>query len=427
MDVEKIDSLAEFVGNLPALTKFREWLREVLQDRTYKRRVCFLTGPTSCGKSTLIRLAMKEAGFQMKEFMSSDMRVKQGRQLLLQYLRFFDVVSMITRKQTGIKSQPKSALVECIENMNGQSSQDLYKSIRDMIRVEKTHGVPVVFTGILPFRGKRPLNTHAVFIHMRPRTPKEIYTILQSYLTKHPLELLSSPQTMMVLAEKSGGDVRRMFSFLEALSLHNTSLAKLVEHMETHEVRGPMASLSRILQYDQPRTIDQIMRDAEVEGARMPFGVHGTYLEYVEQSSPEKRVRLYTEISRILAESSELLGQQNFNDSMPSSSEMTELAILYGTLGVRSKLQELADHPPKKNKRLEGGDESIDAPCLYRTLRAHANQHIKLNTLLTFQHDSTIWTLSNLPRISQWLRSKKSVPEEWEKIKRLGVLEDKID
>lgn len=427
--MDPLESLSEFVGNLPAVTKFKEWLREVLNDRTYKRRVCFLTGPTGCGKTTLIHLAMKEVGFQIKEFPSSDMRVKQGRQLLLQYLQFFDVVSMIKRKQTGEDHQRKSALVECIENMNGQSSQELYKSIRDMIKEEKTYGVPIVFTGILPFRGKRPLSLHAIFIHMRSRTSKELHTILHAYVKKRPSlhNLLSSPEKMLEITDKCGGDVRRMFSFLEMLSIPTPErdITSLIKHMDTHDICGPMASLRRILDYQQPRTIEQILLDAEVEGARMPFGIHGAYLEYIEQSDPQKKAMLYSEIARILSESSELLGQQNFNDSSHASYELTELAILYGTLGVRLKLKELADGKSKKYKKLEGGDENIDTPCLYRTLRGHANQHMKLNTIIS--QETAFWTLTNLPRIVQWLRAQPHLPDDFQKIKRWGILEDKID
>lgn len=469
----------DFVGNAQAVKALQTWIRENIENPNHPKRFCFLTGSTGCGKSILARLILKEAGYTVREFLASDMRIKSGRQRLLQYLSFRDVLAMIEYKNKEQNSSfRKAAIIECIENM-GLATQELYRDIRTLFKKKITKGVPIIFMGTAPFKGKRPLNQHSVFIHMRPKVVKEIGIVLVYILEKWKREkgssplvekLLSSKEEQLELSEKCGGDVRRLIKFLEYLNLgsQKTDVDDVVMQMHSHEMQGPMSSLYRIIQIKKSRTPDQVLLDVSIEGLRMPFGIHGVLLDYVPWLVKQKYkkfsqilqnkiiAKVLYELMFILSDFCILQGISKVNQLY----EVEEEAMFISTWGCRTillGLDKIADEVQKEKtsnvngfkkptirwcgntttlkhwwvdleKGTKHGDESVDVPCMSKTLRTHANRHIRLNTWFDKVRTHTspyAWTPYMGPYTLQLLRARSGIYPPKDKVLKIGYLLEK--
>jgi hypothetical protein len=450
--------LSEFVGNKLAVKQLTNWIREIIENPKYPRRVCFLTGATGAGKSTLAKLALKEAKYTVREFLASDMRIKNNREKLYQYMQFLDVLALFARGRTAYKKNPfkKAAIVECIENI-GLCTQEIYRTIREMIKKKNTLGVPLIFTGTKPFRGKKPMSANAVFIHMRPRSTKDMMIVLQHCLNKL-LELKDSPRlkkikadkkTQLEIVRKAAGDSRRMIKFLEyAFSSKGEKI--LLSQMEENFIHGPMACLGRILRHDIEQPIETIARDAEMEGT-MPFAVHGAYLEYVPwavKGSPEKSSHVIRKISELLVDYNDLIDAERKSQFWG----MNEIAKIITCFGPRTLINtELKTKRPKRKagknvlgwtkpfKRVPSGvswwielekgrrrgDESVSVPCMNKTLRSALTnrQQASLAFQMVVQKhgDAKAWKPGTIHHTAQLLRLCDKSFSGIDRVKKVGL------
>ena len=92
-------SIDGFVGNNIAVASLRKWAEDVKKNVYHTRRICFLTGSIGTGKSVLAKLILEEQGFVIREFLSSELRIKQNRDVLYQTFCFRDVLAIINKKK----------------------------------------------------------------------------------------------------------------------------------------------------------------------------------------------------------------------------------------------------------------------------------------------------------------------------------------
>ena len=75
-------TLEDFVGNKVSVDGIKKWAIEVKKDPYHSKRICFITGSIGTGKSVLAKLVLQQEGFTVREFISSNLRIQQERDLL---------------------------------------------------------------------------------------------------------------------------------------------------------------------------------------------------------------------------------------------------------------------------------------------------------------------------------------------------------
>jgi DNA polymerase III delta prime subunit len=370
-------NLSQFIGNQEAVKELKKWVESILEDPNINKRVCFLTGPVGVGKSLLAKLLFEEYHFSIRNISSSDLRIKNTRNILEQTLCFHDVLALLFEK----KEFKKAVLIDNLENM-GLASQEVFRTIRNLIKNKKTFGIPIIFIGNTFFKGKKPLMGNSIFIHMKPRTKPELEHLLEETLQTKRITSLSSKEKKELI-HNCGGDIRRIFKYLEFQT----------KTLEIHEERGATASLWRILNVEQnPRTLLQVYFDTTMEGIVVPFGIHWSYLEYVpwiaeklKKQGCEKK--LWRNIAHILADYGMLLDKEresNFWDLR----DLANTLVGWGTrVSLQLELEKTHDSFSEENKKSKKskkksipwwvelkcgkrfGDYPVETPCLNKTLQ----------------------------------------------------------
>jgi nucleoside-triphosphatase THEP1 len=469
--------ISQFVGNRLGVCSLRKWLKGIVENPKTPKRVCFLTGPVGSGKSALARLVLKEFGFTIREFSSSDLRTKPARDMLIQTMGFRDVLALLgkfssisarkeeKKEEKSERKEPrkefrKAVLVDDFENM-GLATQEMYRNIRALFKSKKTVGVPVIFTGNRVFRGKKPLSGNSVFIHLKMRSVNENHTLVKHFLKmllkKHPdssalLKIQKSIKEQMSLAKGCGGDIRRVLKHLEYISGETKTGAGLSMEMEIHEARGPLHSLYRVINLSKERSIDEVYRDLTIEGMTVPFGIHWCYLNYVpwvvlRSRRPGSRKccsELWRDISRNLADYGMILDAERASQFWG----MREVGTLIAGWGSRTCLQKAlkTDYPkdePGKSVRFQGrdfwwldvekgkrqGDSAVQTPCMNKTLRgalhAHQLQNLSFQMLVQGTGNSRSWKPGTCRRTIELLRLRSPDFKGKERLVKLTSVVDK--
>lgn len=453
---------SQFVGNRTGVCLLRKWLQETTNNPRTAKRVCFLTGPVGSGKSVLARVLLQEFGYTIREFNASDLRMKPTRDLLVQTLGYHDVLALLNRfssistdEERKADEFRKAVLIEDFEDM-GLATQEIYRTIRDMIKKKRTKGVPVIFTGNKVFRGKKPMSGNSMFIHLKYRSIQEnqmvikyfITTLLKQYPNNSTLRKIGSKE-QFTLAKECGGDVRRVLKHLEYAinSEGDTSLSSL--EMANHETRGPLISLYRVLNVKQERTLDEVYTDLTIEGMTVPFGVHWSYIHYVPwlvRSSKipgEKKCcsELWRDIAHYFADYAMITDQERITQSWG----MREIATLIAGWGTRVRLQHAlqTDYRGQEEIRFLGndlwwlelekgkrqGDAPVQTPCITKTLQGslhlHQLQNLSFQMLAQNIGDSKAWKPGTNRRTIELLRLRKMDFPGKDRLTKLLAIDDK--
>ena len=181
MEFCEAKTLAQLVGHKTHKRILLNWLEKIKKNENVEQKVCFVTGSTGCGKTSLIRLALQESGFEIKTFDSSNLRVKKYRQGLYNYLQLADMRALVAKKK-GLKMDfHRAILIEAIGNM-GTAFPEISRQIKKTFT--KSHFVPIFFTRTKPYRGKRPLGKKALFLSLHCRSVREMGQILKHCLAQ---------------------------------------------------------------------------------------------------------------------------------------------------------------------------------------------------------------------------------------------------
>jgi DNA polymerase III delta prime subunit len=376
-------NISDIVGYNDNIKTLRNWIENVIKNPKTERRVCFLTGAIGCGKSRIARLLLKDYNFTLREFDSNDLRQKQSREFLLQTLRFKDVIALMNK---SFKTKPfrKAVVVDDIENI-GLGTQELYRNIRELFKKNRTIGVPIIFTSNRIFKGKRPLSAHSIYVHLKKRTKQEILLILNNFINKLNFNnLKNNLEEKKLIVQNSAGDIRNIIKHLQSFEKNNNVV------MEKKEEKGPLYSLSRIINIDNNRTLTNIYSDLTNEGSTIAFGLHASYINYIPWKisndiniyTHSQCSYLYKEISEIFADYGMFLDKERLTNVW----SIRDIAVLYLGQGFRSKIKEkLKDKKRNKKIKFKGkdfwwknlgkfngrqGDETVDTPCMNKTLRS---------------------------------------------------------
>ena len=143
------------------------------------KKVCFLTGNTGIGKTSLVNICCKKNGFSIHEFNSTNLRIKSERRLYYQALLFKDIKSILQKK----KQFRKAIVIDNYESMN-IAKQEIFKTTKKMLNDKKTVGIPVIFVGSTFYTKKRPIITNSIYLRLSPLTNRNITFLCNRILTK---------------------------------------------------------------------------------------------------------------------------------------------------------------------------------------------------------------------------------------------------
>jgi len=425
-------TIDDFVGNKIAVSSLRKWAEDIKNNVYYTKRICFLTGSVSTGKSVLAKLILKEQGFIIREFLSSELRIKQNRDLLYQTFCFRDILAIINKK----KNFRKAIIIDDFENMC-LATQEIFRTLKEYIQKKKSIGIPVIFIGHKFFKGKRPLIGSSVYIRLFPRTIKDIHNIQKQLITIFLNEkkdniklkyLQQNEKDQLQLCRKAGGDIRKIIKYFE-LIVDNKS-----EHlldMTENKRKGPLYSLNRIITYDNNVGINEILDEISYEGS-LPYGIHTSYINYIPWITKQKNttcqkercLRLWTDVSRLFA----VFGALRDYEKKYNLWEFTDVSNIISCWGMKILIKDELNkkYPDRKNKPFYNGksfwwvdlekgkihgDEPIDVTLCSKNLNGYLNKHILSNT--TFKMidigigNSKAWKPKNIKSTLQLLKLKK--------------------
>ena len=433
-------NLSEFVGNKTVVASLRKWAIDVKNNIRHPRRFCFITGSVGTGKSVLAKLILQEQGFVIREFMSSNLRIKQKRYLLYQTFCFRDVLAIMNKNKNGKnKNFRKAIIIDDFENMC-LATQEVFRKLKEFIKKKKSVGIPVIFIGNKYFKGKKPLMGASVYFRLFPRTIKDIHQIQKHLITvflnenkgnAKLKEIQDSRKEQLKICRNSGGDVRKIIKYFELISSNNENNNGNVLDMVKCKRKGPLYSLNRIITFDNEMKIRMILDEISCEGS-LPYGIHTSYINYVpwvmkknNLSSQKKRC---SQLWKNIAELFSVYGQLRDFEKKQQMWELTEIANVVSCWGVRvlianeikKKYPTIKNKPSyngksfwwvelEKNKRT--GDEPIDVTICNKNLRGHLNSHILGNTSFKMIEsgigNSRAWRPKNIRNTIQLLKLKK--------------------
>lgn len=399
MDVEvSPKSIDEFIGHKNSVLSLKNWAKCIKKDIYYSKRICFLTGSVGSGKSVLAKLILKEGGFDSKEFISSNLRIKQERELLYQTFCYKNVIALLNKKQ----EYRKAIIIDDFENMS-LASQEIFKNIKEFIKTKKSVGIPIIFIGNKFFKGKKPLQRESIFIRLFPRSLGDTQIILKQIINTFKNKYLENiifkeyeknNTKQMDLCKKVGSDVRKIIKYFEFISSSKKE-ENSISIIKT-EKRGPLNSLYQILSYNH--SIDQIIDQVSIE-SNIPYGIHTSYIEYIiwfftYKKYTCKNIRiLYSllEMSLHFSIFGRLLDYERKNQ-LWGFSDIANTIVCWGFKIIinQEKSFEKDFHkislPDKEHwwNKLEkgklGGDEPFDIPIYNKNLRGYLYQSKLLHT-----------------------------------------------
>jgi len=269
--------LEEYTGNTTQVKEFTTWIETILENPHYKKRICFITGSISTGKSILVKLVLQKYNYTITEFSSSNLRIQKYRTNLYQTLRFRDVLSVFQKNN----SMRKAIVIDNFENMN-IATQEVYRTIKSYIIEKKTKGIPIIFIGNTKFTGRRPLGLYSVYIRLQPRNKKETICIIKHIIQKYKEQQYSTnthirknANMYSMLYTKSKGDIRKIIHYLDFLVKSNTFI-----DMEESISQNPQKTLYSIIDYKNQYSISKII---DIVSTDLYFidGIHNTYIQYI--------------------------------------------------------------------------------------------------------------------------------------------------
>jgi hypothetical protein len=398
-------SIDDFVGNSTIVEELKKWTSDVKKDPFYPKRICFITGSNSTGKSILSKLVLEKEGFTIREFSSSNLRIKQERELLYQALCFKDVLSM------GKNNFRKAIIIDDFENMC-LATTEVFKKVKDLVKNKKSIGIPILFIGNKYFKGKRPLIGTSVYFRLSPRTIKNMYTIIQhilKILKNKNIHLEINKDDQLNICKKSGGDIRKIIYYFERISdttmdntekMNNQIDSQII--MEKHNITGPLYSLNRIIHHNNDITMKEILNELSIDSS-LSYGIYHSYINYIpwimknNVFQKERCFTLWKQISELFSIYSSLKDYEKSNQKW----EYFEIANIISCWGFRcliknelntklkNELNTKLNKPSYKGKHFwwvelekgkRTGDEPIDIPICNKLLRGHFNTNMLSNT-----------------------------------------------
>ena len=427
--------LDDFIGNKPVVEALRKWITDVKNDPRFKRRICFLTGSVGTGKTVLAKLALQENGFDIREFSSSKLRVKQERDLLYQTFSFRDILELINKK-TNFR---KAIIIDDFENMC-LASQEVFRTLKDYIKSKKSIGIPVIFIGNKYYKGKRPLMGKSVYFRLFPRTLNDVKQVLTQVMDKfieynnnekNIIKIKEDKKHQLNICKNSGGDVRKIIKYFEFISSENETESILLMTKSTQ--KGPLYSLNRLIK--NKMSVSAILNEISCEGS-LPYGLHNSYINYIPWIVKKNIIYSQKEYCSILckdiAELFSIYGDLKDYEKKHQIWEFSAIAntiVCWGTrIYIQDKINKTQIAPFVKNKPsyngknfwwmdLEKGkrkgDEPIDSTILNKALRGHLNSHLLSNTSFKMIEsgigNKKAWSPKNIRGTIQILKLKKNI------------------
>ena len=427
--------LDDFVGNKPVVETLRKWVADVKNDPKFSRRICFLTGSVGTGKTVLAKLALQEQGFIIREFSSSKLRIKQERDLLYQTFSFRDILALINKK-AGFR---KAIIIDDFENMC-LASQEVFRTLKDYIKHNKSIGIPVIFIGNKYLKGKRPLMGTSFYFKLFPRTLKDVKQVLTQVITtfikynkneKNIIKIKEDKAHQLQICKNSGGDVRKIIKYFEFISSENET-EKIME-MNKSTQKGALYSLNRIIK--NKMSISAVLNEISYEGI-LPYGLHSSYINYipwiVKKNNIYSQKEYCSSLCKDVAELFSVYGDLKDYEKKHQMWEFSDIAnsiVCWGTrICIQEKINKIQIAPfvktkPSYNgktfwwvdleKGKRQGDEPVDSTISNKTLRGHLNSHLLSNTSFKMIEsgigNNKSWSPKNIRGSIQILKLKKNM------------------
>lgn len=368
--INEIKNTKDFIGNIKTVEKFKKWIKDVSENKI-KKKVCFLTGCIGVGKSLLAKISLEEEGFNIFNFLATELRIKSKRELLYQTIGFKNVLAIINKK----KNFKKAIVIDNYENM-ALAKQEIFRKIKKILKNNKSINIPIIFIGNTYFKNKKPLMGISNYIRLEPRNIKDINLILEQIITKNNIKITKKDKEN--LCKKSGGDIRKIIKYFEINSKINS------ENMFLNKKKGPLFSLNRI--FNEDLSVNDVLEENSCEKT-LPLGAYMSYINYVPWITKNKKnidPLLYKNISEIFS----IYGSLKDYERKYQYWDFDDIATVISLYGTKVILNNIPDSKKKYKKSYKGkqfwwedlkkgkkkGDEPIDISIYSKHLRSHLNK-----------------------------------------------------
>ena len=191
-------NILDLVGNEEARKSLVEWFTKWKKGT----KPILLIGPPGIGKTTLANLAAKQFNYDLISLNASDVRNRQNIQ---------EILSPVLGNQTVFGTP-----MIFIDEVDGVHGRVDYGGTEAIIKILKEATVPIVLAANSDLSNKmKSIKKNVQTIRFRPLPPR----LLQFYLNKilQSEDAKISPDSLMKLIKESGGDIRSMINFAQAL------------------------------------------------------------------------------------------------------------------------------------------------------------------------------------------------------------------
>lgn len=230
-------------------TKFNETLLEKEKLTELKRFVLekkpvIISGPTGCGKTSLVYTFANELNFQVLEINSSESRNKNN----------LEAVLAPGIKEATLTGKGRIVLIDDIDALSGTKDRGAIQTVIKLIQETKW---PIIITTIDPFSDKlASLRKKTGLIEIEPISTEKILQLLKTICKKE--KILYHPKVLIELTNRSRGDIRAALTDLQSLTKE--------KKLESIESVGEREKTENILQ-----ALKTIFKKENIQGSIQSF------------------------------------------------------------------------------------------------------------------------------------------------------------
>ncbi|MBI2176696.1 replication factor C large subunit [Candidatus Woesearchaeota archaeon] len=232
-------SLKDVVGQSEAVEQLVKFVRD-FDARKSKKKAALLYGPVGCGKTSSVYAVAAELNLEVLETNASDLRNAEG----------INSVAGNASRQMSLFSRGKIILIDELDGLAGREDRGGVGAAQSVI---EQSAFPVVMTANDPYEKKfSPLRKASVMVEFKGLSAAHVRGALARIAAAE--KIIADDEALVVLANRSAGDLRGAVVDLQLLCSGSTRLTKdmVAELSERNRVEGMESALVRVFKTTDP-------------------------------------------------------------------------------------------------------------------------------------------------------------------------------
>ena len=335
-------TLAEMSGNNMAKDHIMKWLSDFKRRCPDTQKAALINGPIGSGKTSLARLALKAANYDIVECDAADIRSSKTLKEVLNKVTAAGNVTRALHPEAPAKSL--AMIVDDIESMNVTDKGGLTELIhtinplrgkRSVKKIEKekyanSWSVPIICI-CSDDTDKRSvdLSKDCRQIQMKGLESEEAYVFVQSLCQRSSVKIV--PSVVRQITQVCSKDIRRMILIISEIAANTGCMpTEIISHYIQKDLESDLYHATDSILFNE-LNIEQALSFYDRDKSLLPLMIHENYHLVSKNASMQQDPRMFLEVA------SELVHYLSLSDIVEKAIynlQAWSLNIHVGILGV---------------------------------------------------------------------------------------------